>query len=187
MENSKSWGSGREFVLLETQWLGLVVVALIRLSRFGESAGVHEGVGRRLLIESEFKPPRQHCPLLLLSKSIDMILNYYNDHFSLSALWLMFWIIIVFCRSRFASKVEKFYRPCTPRNSGPQSRDSPPKRGTKILAYGAIDWGMKLDKYKPNELIFKTWKSSMGHSVWIKLYTNNPFLTYIFKLIESCN
>lgn len=32
-------------------------------------------------------------------------------------------------RSRFVSKQEKFYLRCTPRLTGPQSRDTPPKRG----------------------------------------------------------
>ncbi|KAJ6411917.1 hypothetical protein OIU84_005058 [Salix udensis] len=35
-------------------------------------------------------------------------------------------------QSRFGSKQEKFYPRCTPRNTGPQSRDTPPKRDTGI-------------------------------------------------------
>lgn len=44
----------------------------------------------------------------------------------------------LFCRSRFVSKQEQFFPRCTPRNSGPQSHDSPPKRGTNgssLLGY----------------------------------------------------
>ncbi|CAN4095490.1 unnamed protein product [Withania somnifera] len=35
-------------------------------------------------------------------------------------------------KSRFVSKQEQFFPRCTPRNSGPQSHDSPPKRDTGI-------------------------------------------------------
>ncbi|XP_059634002.1 protein EARLY STARVATION 1, chloroplastic isoform X1 [Cornus florida] len=45
-------------------------------------------------------------------------------------------------QSRFVSKQEKFYPRCTPRNSGPQSRDTPPKRDTGIA--NEKDWGISL-------------------------------------------
>lgn len=44
--------------------------------------------------------------------------------------------------SRFVSKQEKFYPRCTPRNSGFQSRDTPPKRDTGIA--NEKDWGISL-------------------------------------------
>ncbi|KAM7514001.1 hypothetical protein LguiA_003584 [Lonicera macranthoides] len=44
-------------------------------------------------------------------------------------------------QSRF-SKQEKFFPRCTPRNSGPQSRDTPPKRDTGIA--NEKDWGISL-------------------------------------------
>ncbi|KAG5542793.1 hypothetical protein RHGRI_015787 [Rhododendron griersonianum] len=45
-------------------------------------------------------------------------------------------------QSRFVSKQEKFYPRCTPRSSGPQSRDTPPKRDTGIA--NEKDWGIHL-------------------------------------------
>ncbi|KAF5198676.1 inactive purple acid phosphatase-like protein [Thalictrum thalictroides] len=45
-------------------------------------------------------------------------------------------------RSHGASKPEKFYPRCTPRNSGPQSRDTPPKRDTGIA--NEKDWGINM-------------------------------------------
>ncbi|VFQ70912.1 unnamed protein product [Cuscuta campestris] len=45
-------------------------------------------------------------------------------------------------QSCFVSKPEKFFPRCTPRNSGPQSRDSPPKRDTGIA--NEKDWGIDL-------------------------------------------
>ncbi|KAK6256970.1 hypothetical protein QUC31_000429 [Theobroma cacao] len=51
--------------------------------------------------------------------------------------------------SRFASKQEKFYPRCTPRNSGPQSRDTPPKRDTGIA--NEKDWGISLLSENVNE------------------------------------
>ncbi|EEF52843.1 conserved hypothetical protein [Ricinus communis] len=45
-------------------------------------------------------------------------------------------------QSRFVSKQEKFFPRCTPRNSGPQSRDTPPKRDTGIA--NEKDWGINL-------------------------------------------
>lgn len=45
-------------------------------------------------------------------------------------------------QSRYSSKQEKFFFRCTPRNSGPQSRDSPPKRDTGIA--NEKDWGINL-------------------------------------------
>ncbi|PIA46887.1 hypothetical protein AQUCO_01500435v1 [Aquilegia coerulea] len=45
-------------------------------------------------------------------------------------------------RSNGASKPEKFYPRCTPRNSGPQSRDTPPKRDTGIA--NEKDWGINM-------------------------------------------
>ncbi|XP_051139672.1 uncharacterized protein LOC127257338 isoform X2 [Andrographis paniculata] len=45
-------------------------------------------------------------------------------------------------QSRYASKQEKFFSRCTPRSSGPQSRDSPPKRDTGIA--NEKDWGINL-------------------------------------------
>ncbi|KAK0575473.1 hypothetical protein LWI29_001178 [Acer saccharum] len=47
------------------------------------------------------------------------------------------------------SKQEKFYPRCTPRNSGPQSRDSPPKRDTGIA--NEKDWGISLLNENVNE------------------------------------
>ncbi|EXB56336.1 hypothetical protein L484_024878 [Morus notabilis] len=52
-------------------------------------------------------------------------------------------------QSHFASKQEKFYPRCTPRNSGPQSRDSPPKRDTGIA--NEKDWGIILSSENVNE------------------------------------
>ncbi|KAL6492974.1 Protein EARLY STARVATION 1, chloroplastic [Orobanche gracilis] len=50
--------------------------------------------------------------------------------------------------SRFVSKPEKFFSRCT-RNSGPQSRDSPPKRDTGIA--NEKDWGISLLNENVNE------------------------------------
>ncbi|XP_039001832.1 uncharacterized protein LOC120127992 isoform X3 [Hibiscus syriacus] len=52
-------------------------------------------------------------------------------------------------QSRVASKQEKFYSQCTPRNSGPQSRDTPPKRDTGIA--NEKDWGISLLNESVNE------------------------------------
>ncbi|KAG8494324.1 hypothetical protein CXB51_012076 [Gossypium anomalum] len=52
-------------------------------------------------------------------------------------------------QSRFPSKQEKFYSRCTPRNSGPQSRDTPPKRDTGIA--NEKDWGISLLNESVNE------------------------------------
>ncbi|XP_038704072.1 uncharacterized protein LOC120000195 [Tripterygium wilfordii] len=49
----------------------------------------------------------------------------------------------------FASKQDKFNPRCTPRNSGPQSRDTPPKRDTGIA--NEKDWGISLLNEKVNE------------------------------------
>ncbi|XP_057435143.1 protein EARLY STARVATION 1, chloroplastic [Lotus japonicus] len=46
-------------------------------------------------------------------------------------------------------KQEKFYPRCTPRNSGPQSRDTPPKRDTGIA--NEKDWGISLLNENVNE------------------------------------
>ncbi|KAE9603508.1 hypothetical protein Lal_00001787 [Lupinus albus] len=46
-------------------------------------------------------------------------------------------------------KQEKFYPRCTPRNSGPQSRDTPPKRDTGIA--NEKDWGISLLNESVNE------------------------------------
>ncbi|WOG99818.1 hypothetical protein DCAR_0519174 [Daucus carota subsp. sativus] len=48
-------------------------------------------------------------------------------------------------RSRLSSKQEKFFPRCTPRNSGPQSRDTPPKRDTGIA--NEKDWGISLNEH----------------------------------------
>ncbi|KAM1387775.1 hypothetical protein ACFX2I_015979 [Malus domestica] len=52
-------------------------------------------------------------------------------------------------QSRFLSKQEKYYPRCTPRNSGPQSRDSPPKRDTGIA--NEKEWGISLLNENVNE------------------------------------
>ncbi|XP_055836261.1 protein EARLY STARVATION 1, chloroplastic [Solanum dulcamara] len=52
-------------------------------------------------------------------------------------------------QSRFVSKPEKFFSRCTPRNSGPKSRDSPPKRDTGIA--NEKDWGISLLNDNVNE------------------------------------
>lgn len=52
-------------------------------------------------------------------------------------------------QSCFVSKQDKFYPRCTPRNSGPQSRDSPPKRDTGIA--NEKDWGISLLNENVNE------------------------------------
>ncbi|XP_057974371.1 protein EARLY STARVATION 1, chloroplastic [Malania oleifera] len=53
-------------------------------------------------------------------------------------------------QSHFVSKQEKkFYPRCTPRNSGPQSRDTPPKRDTGIA--NEKDWGIDLLNENVNE------------------------------------
>lgn len=46
-------------------------------------------------------------------------------------------------------KQEKFFPRCTPRNSGPQSRDTPPKRDTGIA--NEKDWGISLLNENVNE------------------------------------
>ncbi|XP_050213621.1 protein EARLY STARVATION 1, chloroplastic [Mercurialis annua] len=52
-------------------------------------------------------------------------------------------------QSRFISRQEKFSPRCTPRNSGPQSRDTPPKRDTGIA--NEKDWGINLLTEHVNE------------------------------------
>ncbi|KAF2310210.1 hypothetical protein GH714_007220 [Hevea brasiliensis] len=52
-------------------------------------------------------------------------------------------------QSRFVSKQEKFSPRCTARNSGPQSRDTPPKRDTGIA--NEKDWGINLLNENVNE------------------------------------
>ncbi|KDP36826.1 hypothetical protein JCGZ_08117 [Jatropha curcas] len=52
-------------------------------------------------------------------------------------------------QSRFVSKQEKFSPRCTPRSSGPQSRDTPPKRDTGIA--NEKDWGISLLNENVNE------------------------------------
>ncbi|XP_073290013.1 protein EARLY STARVATION 1, chloroplastic-like isoform X1 [Primulina huaijiensis] len=52
-------------------------------------------------------------------------------------------------KSWLVSKQEKFFSRCTPRNSGPQSRDSPPKRDTGIA--NEKDWGISLLNENVNE------------------------------------
>ncbi|XP_010063122.2 uncharacterized protein LOC104450313 [Eucalyptus grandis] len=52
-------------------------------------------------------------------------------------------------QSHFLSKQEKFYPRCTPRSSGPQSRDTPPKRDTGIA--NEKDWGINLLNENINE------------------------------------
>ncbi|XP_028784708.1 uncharacterized protein LOC114740672 isoform X2 [Neltuma alba] len=48
-----------------------------------------------------------------------------------------------------STKQEKFYPRCNPRNSGPQSRDTPPKRDTGIA--NEKDWGISLLNENINE------------------------------------
>ncbi|KAG6435825.1 hypothetical protein SASPL_100703 [Salvia splendens] len=50
---------------------------------------------------------------------------------------------------KFVSKQYKFFSRCTPRNSGPQFRDSPPKRDTGIA--NEKDWGINLLNDSANE------------------------------------
>uniref|UniRef100_A0A7N0T005 Uncharacterized protein n=1 Tax=Kalanchoe fedtschenkoi TaxID=63787 RepID=A0A7N0T005_KALFE len=45
-------------------------------------------------------------------------------------------------QSRYVTKQGKFYPRCTPKNTGPQSRDTPPKRDTGIA--NEKDWGISL-------------------------------------------
>lgn len=52
-------------------------------------------------------------------------------------------------QSRFGTKQEKFYPRCTPRNTGPQSRDTPPKRDTGIA--NEKDMGINLLKENVSE------------------------------------
>ncbi|XP_058090700.1 protein EARLY STARVATION 1, chloroplastic [Magnolia sinica] len=52
-------------------------------------------------------------------------------------------------RPRDANKKDEFHLRCTPRNSGPQSRDTPPKRDTGIA--NEKDWGINLVNEKVNE------------------------------------
>ncbi|XP_022769336.1 uncharacterized protein LOC111312896 isoform X1 [Durio zibethinus] len=52
-------------------------------------------------------------------------------------------------QSRFPSKQEKFYPRCTSRNSGPQPRDTPPKRDTGIA--NEKDWDISLLNENVNE------------------------------------
>ncbi|KAH6821033.1 inactive purple acid phosphatase-like protein [Perilla frutescens var. hirtella] len=51
--------------------------------------------------------------------------------------------------TRYVPKQEKFSSRCTPRHSGPQSRDSPPKRDTGIA--NEKDWGISLLNDSVNE------------------------------------
>ncbi|CAN0871745.1 hypothetical protein LINGRAHAP2_LOCUS9934, partial [Linum grandiflorum] len=62
---------------------------------------------------------------------------------------------------RFISKQGKFYRRCTPRNSGPQSRDTPPKRDTGIA--NEKDWGIDL----VNEIVNESGTNEDG-STWYR-------------------
>lgn len=48
-------------------------------------------------------------------------------------------------QSLLPSRQEKFFPRCTPRNSGPQSRDTPPKRDTGIA--NEKDWGISLSEH----------------------------------------
>ncbi|KAL3638959.1 Protein EARLY STARVATION 1, chloroplastic [Castilleja foliolosa] len=70
-------------------------------------------------------------------------------------------------KSRFVSKLEKFFPRCTPRNSVPQSRDSPPKRDTGIA--NEKDWGISLLNESVNESGINedgsTWFSESGEDV----------------------
>ncbi|KAF3446882.1 hypothetical protein FNV43_RR12062 [Rhamnella rubrinervis] len=52
-------------------------------------------------------------------------------------------------RAHSISKQEKFYPRCSPRNSGPQSRDTPPKRDTGIA--NEKDWDISLSNENVNE------------------------------------
>ncbi|KAL2489485.1 hypothetical protein Fot_42777 [Forsythia ovata] len=61
---------------------------------------------------------------------------------------------------RFVSK-DKFFSRCSPRNSGPQSRDSPPKRDTGIA--NEKDWGISL----LNENVIESGTSEDG-STWYR-------------------
>lgn len=47
-------------------------------------------------------------------------------------------VYVSIVRSRFVSKQEKFYPRCTPRLTGPQSRDTPPKRGYLLLFFRVL-------------------------------------------------
>ncbi|MFS7947351.1 hypothetical protein Hanom_Chr06g00547311 [Helianthus anomalus] len=48
-------------------------------------------------------------------------------------------------QSRMSSRQEKFFPRCTPKNSGPQFRDTPPKRDTGIA--NEKDWGISLNEH----------------------------------------
>nr|XP_043617739.1 uncharacterized protein LOC122589505 isoform X2 [Erigeron canadensis] len=48
-------------------------------------------------------------------------------------------------QSLMPTRQEKFFPRCTPRNSGPQSRDTPPKRDTGIA--NEKDWGISLNEH----------------------------------------
>ncbi|KAG6390809.1 hypothetical protein SASPL_148554 [Salvia splendens] len=52
-------------------------------------------------------------------------------------------------KSRFVTKLNKFFSRCTPRNTGPQFRDSPPKRDTGIA--NEKEWGIRLLNDSVNE------------------------------------
>ncbi|XP_042036145.1 uncharacterized protein LOC121782394 isoform X3 [Salvia splendens] len=52
-------------------------------------------------------------------------------------------------KSRFVTKQDKFFSRCTPRNTGPQFRDSPPKRDTGIA--NEEEWGISLLNDSVNE------------------------------------
>lgn len=52
-------------------------------------------------------------------------------------------------KSRFVSKQEQFFPRCTPRNSGPQSHDTPPKRDTGIA--NEKEWGIDMLNENVNE------------------------------------
>ncbi|BBG94749.1 hypothetical protein Prudu_003108 [Prunus dulcis] len=120
-----------------------VAAAQTRLFRFApertprrrKSGG---SIRRKGLLELECKP-LLHCPSLLRRPRLLLLL--------LSTLLtsnLFCWFCFV------ASWVqEKNYPRCTPRNSGPQSRDTPPKRDTGIA--NEKDWGISLLTENVNE------------------------------------
>ncbi|CAI0382178.1 unnamed protein product [Linum tenue] len=64
-------------------------------------------------------------------------------------------------QSRFVNKQEKFYPRCTPKNSGPQSRDTPPQRDTGIA--NEKDWGINLK----NEIVNESGTNEDG-STWYR-------------------
>lgn len=114
--------------------------------RFAALRSRRNGVSirRRVPTVPESKLHLLQCHLLLQSKILVEFWVYCGIHECCSPSLLkqnqcclvVFDVVYVsIVRSRFVSKQEKFYPRCTPRLTGPQSRDTPPKRGYLLLLF----------------------------------------------------